>query len=55
MRILAHHIINAKLHSVNLPSVSYRISADYGRVEVATSTSLKVKDLFGSTMNICER
>ena len=40
--ILARDIINAKLHSEgNLPSVSYRISADYGRVEVATSTSSK--------------
>ncbi|HJR48900.1 MAG TPA: hypothetical protein VJ799_12155, partial [Nitrososphaeraceae archaeon] len=37
--ILARDIINAKLHSENLPSVSYRISADYGKVEVATSTS----------------
>jgi hypothetical protein len=35
--ILARDIINAKLHSENLPSVSYRISADYGKVEVATS------------------
>jgi two-component system, OmpR family, response regulator ChvI len=53
--ILAHDIINAKLHSVNLPSVSYRISADYGRVEVATSTSSKSEDLFGSTMNTCAK
>jgi two-component system, OmpR family, response regulator ChvI len=55
--ILARDIINAKLHSEgNLPSVSYRISADYGRVEVATSTSSKGgEDLFGSTMNICAK
>jgi CheY-like chemotaxis protein/class 3 adenylate cyclase len=53
--ILAHDIINAKLHSENLPSVNYRISADYGRVEVATSTSSKSEDLFGSTMNICAK
>jgi hypothetical protein len=39
--ILARDVINIKLHSENLPSVSYRISADYGRVEVATSTSSK--------------
>lgn len=52
---LARDIINAKLHSMNLPSVSYRISADYGRVEVATSTSSKGEDLFGSTMNICAK
>jgi two-component system, OmpR family, response regulator ChvI len=54
--ILARDIINAKLHSENLPSVSYRISADYGKVEVATSTSSKgSEDLFGSTMNICAK
>jgi CheY-like chemotaxis protein/class 3 adenylate cyclase len=53
--ILARDIINAKLHSLNLPSVSYRISADYGRVEVATSTSSKGEDLFGSTMNMCAK
>jgi CheY-like chemotaxis protein/class 3 adenylate cyclase len=53
--ILARDIINAKLHSENLPSVSYRISADYGKVEVATSTSSKGEDLFGSTMNICAK
>jgi two-component system, OmpR family, response regulator ChvI len=53
--ILARDVISTKLHSENLPSVSYRISADYGRVEVATSTSSKGEDLFGSTMNICAK
>ena len=53
--ILAHDIINSKLHSESLPSVSYRISADYGRVEVATSTSSRTEDLFGSPMNICAK
>jgi two-component system, OmpR family, response regulator ChvI len=53
--VLARDIINVKLHSENLPSVSYRISADYGRVEVATSTSSKTEDLFGSTVNICAK
>ena len=53
--LVARNIINAKLRSENLPSVSYRISADYGKVEVATSTSSKSVDLFGSTMNICAK
>src|ERR687897_1028973 len=53
--ILARDIINAKLDAQNLPPVSYRISADYGRVEVATSTSSKSEDLFGSPMNICAK
>jgi two-component system, OmpR family, response regulator ChvI len=53
--ISAHNIINSKLQSENLPSVSYRISADYGRVEIATSTSSQSEELFGSTMNICAK
>ena len=53
--LVARNIINAKLRSENLPSVSYRISADYGKVEVATSTSSKSEDLFGSPMNICAK
>jgi class 3 adenylate cyclase len=53
--ILARDIINAKLDAQNLLPVSYRISADYGRVEVATSTSSRTQDLFGSPMNICAK
>jgi two-component system response regulator ChvI len=53
--ILARDIINAKLDAQNLLPVSYRISADYGRVEVATSTSSRTEDLFGSPMNICAK
>jgi len=53
--ILARDIINSKLDAHNLLPVSYRISADYGRVEVATSTSSRTEDLFGSPMNICAK
>jgi two-component system response regulator ChvI len=53
--ILARDIINAKLDAHNLLPVSYRISADYGRVEVATSTRSQSEDLFGSPMNICAK
>ena len=53
--ISARNIINAKLDAHNLLPVSYRISADYGRVEVATSTSSRTEDLFGSPMNICAK
>ncbi len=53
--ILARDIVNSKLNSESLPSISYRISADYGRVDVATSTSSKGEDLFGSTMNVCAK
>ena len=53
--ISARNIINAKLDAHNLLPVSYGISADYGRVEVATSTSSRTEDLFGSPMNVCAK
>jgi two-component system, OmpR family, response regulator ChvI len=51
----SHDIINIKMHSQDLPSISYRISADYGVAEVATSASSNNDDLFGPTMNICAK
>ena len=54
--IAASDAINAKLREGGLPPLYYRISADYGRVEVARSiTSPDTDDLFGSTMNICAK
>lgn len=53
--ISARDMINAKLYLEDLPPISYRISADYGKVEVATSNSSKREDLFGSTMNMCAK
>jgi two-component system, OmpR family, response regulator ChvI len=55
--IMASDIINAKLKEEGgLPSMHYKISADYGRVEVARSlSSPDTDDLFGSTMNICAK
>jgi class 3 adenylate cyclase len=38
-----------------LPDLSYRISADYGRVEVATSLTSATEDLFGPTVNLCAK
>jgi CheY-like chemotaxis protein len=49
--IESRNTINQKLHEEGLPSVSYRISADYGRVEVARSTTSQSDDLFGPVMN----
>jgi CheY-like chemotaxis protein/class 3 adenylate cyclase len=51
----ARPIINAKLYQEGLPGVNYRISADYGKVEVARSLSSKDDDLFGTTMNMCHK
>jgi two-component system, OmpR family, response regulator ChvI len=54
--ITASDVINAKLKEGGLPSLYYRISADYGRVEVARSiSSPDTDDLFGSTMNVCAK
>jgi CheY-like chemotaxis protein len=48
--------INAKLHEEGLPSLNYKISADYGRVEMArSSSSPETEDLFGHTMNACAK
>jgi CheY-like chemotaxis protein len=51
----ARDTINQKLHEEELPSLSYRISADYGRVEVARSATSQSDDLFGPVMNMCSK
>jgi class 3 adenylate cyclase len=50
-------IINAKLQKEEegFPNLSYRISADYGRVEVAKSLTSTGEDLFGTTVNLCAK
>jgi class 3 adenylate cyclase len=56
--ISANLIVNAKLQKeggFGLPNLSYRISADYGRVEVATSLTSTGEDLFGPTVNLCAK
>ena len=53
--IEARGIINAKLHEERLPSLNYRISAEYGTVEFAKSASSNAQDLFGPAMNICAK
>jgi two-component system, OmpR family, response regulator ChvI len=53
--IKSRNTINQKLHEEGLPSVSYRISADYGRVEVARSATSQSDDLFGPIMNMCSK
>jgi len=47
--------INNKLQEEKLPTIGYRISADYGRVEIAKSGSFDIDDLFGSTINFCSK
>ena len=47
--------LNSKLCEFGLPPISYRISANYGRVELATTTNSYNVDLFGPTVNICSK
>jgi two-component system, OmpR family, response regulator ChvI len=51
----SHHMINRELAAEGLPAIDYRISADYGRVEVAVSATSRAADLFGPTMNMCAK
>jgi hypothetical protein len=53
--IEAHRFINAQLNEERLPPLSYRISADYGMVEIVRSITSASDDLFGSTMNRCAK
>jgi two-component system response regulator ChvI len=51
----AHEFINMRLEAEELPPVGYRISADYGRVEVATTVTSGAEDLFGPTVSMCAK
>ena len=53
--IAAHGAINSRLLNEKMPSVNYRISADYGRVEIARSASSQSDDLFGPVMNLTSK
>ena len=53
--ISAHRVINTKLLEEKLPSLNYRISADYGEVEFARMQSSNTDDLFGAAMNKCAK
>jgi two-component system, OmpR family, response regulator ChvI len=47
--------LNSSLNKNGLPSTRYRISANYGKVETATSLYSKNVDLFGPAVNICSK
>ena len=47
--------INSKLQMEKLPTIGYRISADYGRVEIARSLTSSFEDLYGPTINFCSK
>ena len=47
--------ISGKLYEEGLPPIQYRISADYGKVEVARTKTSQDNDFFGSTINLCSK
>jgi two-component system, OmpR family, response regulator ChvI len=51
----AHAIINNLMLREGLPGVDYRVSADYGRLEVALTKTSVGNDFFGPTMNLCAK
>ncbi|HEY6535004.1 MAG TPA: hypothetical protein VIY08_04260 [Candidatus Nitrosocosmicus sp.] len=40
---------------MSLPSLNYRISADYGEMQLARSISSQSEDLFGNAINVCAK
>ncbi|MBA3284845.1 MAG: response regulator [Nitrosopumilus sp.] len=53
--IEANYILNSNLEKNILPPINYRISGNYGMVELAISTNSNNVDLFGPTVNICSK
>ncbi|HET6590140.1 MAG TPA: response regulator [Candidatus Nitrosocosmicus sp.] len=47
--------LNTELTQENLPEIDFRISMDYGTVEVALSSNNNEVDLFGSVVNTCAK
>ena len=47
--------LNCKLNNQGLSPVSYRISANYGKVELAISLNSHNVDLFGPSVNVCSK
>ncbi|MGB0856105.1 MAG: HAMP domain-containing protein [Nitrosopumilus sp.] len=50
-----HEEIIKKLEEQNLPLLDYRISATYGIVRIAKTSTSSVNDIFGTTVNRCAK
>lgn len=53
--IESQDLLNKDFSTKGLPPVSYRISANYGKVELAISVNSQSIDLFGPTVNVCSK
>jgi len=51
----SHDLINAKVKNEDLPSLNYRVSADYGKVTIIKSENSPVIDIVGVPVNICSK
>ena len=51
----ASTIINTKIQEGLSSHLNYRISADYGKVEIAKSMTFTSDDLFGPTVSLCAK
>lgn len=51
----AHRSISSLAKAEGLPPINYRVSADYGSVELAKSKTSSEYDLIGPTMNLCSK
>jgi len=51
----ANPTINSRLNENHLPPIRYRISGNYGTMELAMSLNSNNVDLFGPTLNICSK
>ena len=51
----SHDKVTKRLYEHGLPSVDYKISATYGPVRIASTSTSAVNDIFGSTVNRCAK
>ena len=51
----ARSVLNFRLQSAGLPTVSYRVSADYGKHEIVKDSNGETVDLYSPTMCICSK
>ena len=49
----SHDELEEQLYAENMPELDYKISATYGSVKVAKSTTSNTSDIFGPTVNRC--
>jgi len=51
----SRHVVNQELSKQQLPPFSYRISMDFGVLDLALVGDYNQVDLFGSTINVCSK